>query len=320
MTALLALGEVLVEIMRSERDQPLDRGGSFVGPFPSGAPAIFACAAARLGADSRLVGRVGRDAFGELCRRRLEDDGVDTRYLTVSEERSTGIAFVAYRGDGSREFLFHLRHSASAEIGPESIDDRVFDGVSWIHLNGSTLSISPEVQAAGLALLAGARSRGITVSFDPNLRPELLASQRPEWLDALLSHSDVILPSGAESEALSGRPDPAAAARHLLERGASAVVHKLGERGSTLYTREGAQHLPGIGVDEIDPTGAGDAFAAAFATRRVEGADLLDSLAFANVVGALATTRFGPMEGLPSRAEAESRAAEAGAGLSGAGR
>jgi sugar/nucleoside kinase (ribokinase family) len=75
---LLVVGEALVEIMRPRPGIPLDAPGPFVGPFPSGAPAIAADAAARAGADVALIATVGNDLFGRLLVRRLSDDGVDT--------------------------------------------------------------------------------------------------------------------------------------------------------------------------------------------------------------------------------------------------
>src|SRR5437016_2679994 len=98
---VMTLGEPLVEVMRTELDRPLDRPGDLVGPFPSGAPAIFACAAARLGVTSGLIGLVGADAFGDCVLNRLRSDGVDTTLLRVVEGYPTGVAFVSYHSDGT---------------------------------------------------------------------------------------------------------------------------------------------------------------------------------------------------------------------------
>ena len=81
MVAILSIGEALVEVMRAERDVPLDRPGSLVGPYPSGAPAILASAAARLGASVGFCGTVGEDAFGHCVHRRLLADGIDCAAL-----------------------------------------------------------------------------------------------------------------------------------------------------------------------------------------------------------------------------------------------
>ena len=99
---VIALGELLVEVMRTGLDQPLSQPAEFVGPFPSGAPAIFVDAVARLGMQAGFIGVVGADAFGDCVLGRLRDDGVDTTHCRTAPGYTTGIAFVSYRSDGSR--------------------------------------------------------------------------------------------------------------------------------------------------------------------------------------------------------------------------
>ncbi len=126
MARIISIGEALVEIMRSQRDRPLERAAEFLGPFPSGAPAIFASAAARLGASVGFVGTVGDDPFGDCLIHRLLADGIDCSALRRVEELLTGIAFLAYKSDGSRSFVFHLPRSAAALVDPRS-----FPGATW---------------------------------------------------------------------------------------------------------------------------------------------------------------------------------------------
>src|SRR5512139_1492339 len=98
---IISIGEALVEIMRPMAGISLDQPGPFQGPFASGAPAIFAVAAARLGVRVGFIGRVGEDAFGRLLRRRLESEGINLEYLQASPEDATSAAFVAYSPDGN---------------------------------------------------------------------------------------------------------------------------------------------------------------------------------------------------------------------------
>src|SRR6185295_13597599 len=109
---LLTFGEALVEVMRTGIDQPLDRPDMFTGPYPSGAPFIFAVQAARLGANMGIIGAVGEDAFGKCIIDQLRADGVDLRGVHTLKDYSTGVAFVAYNAHGSRDFVFHARHAA----------------------------------------------------------------------------------------------------------------------------------------------------------------------------------------------------------------
>ena len=110
---ILTFGEALVEVMRTEVDQPLDQPALFTGPYPSGAPFIFAVQAARLGAKVGAVGAVGQDAFGKCLLDQLRVDGVDIRGVHILPDYTTGVAFVSYNADGSRDFVFHARHAAS---------------------------------------------------------------------------------------------------------------------------------------------------------------------------------------------------------------
>lgn len=304
MPTIVAIGEALVEIMRTERDRPLDRPAEFVGPFPSGAPAIFASAAARLGASVGFVGTLGEDAFGDCVARRLRADGIDCRALRRTPERLTGIAFVSYRSDGGRNFLFHLADSAAALVGWEQLPAGYLAEARWLHITGSALSFSEEMRRACYRAAEEVHARGGSVSLDPNLRPELIP---PEGIRAICEPvvrvCSVVLPSGDEATTLTGAPTPSAAAAALLARGVRLVALKRGAQGSTLYTPEGALDVPPFQVEEVDPTGAGDCFAAALLVALDEGQPLAMAGAFANAAGALATTRLGPMEGTFSRGE-----------------
>src|SRR5688500_10828176 len=107
---IVCIGEALVEMVRTELDLPHDQLGSYEGPFPSGAPAIFASSAARLGRAHGLtvgfMGAVGRDAFGDAFREKLRSDGLDAQWLLQQAGRTTGLAFVQLNSDGSRSFVF----------------------------------------------------------------------------------------------------------------------------------------------------------------------------------------------------------------------
>lgn len=313
MATILMIGEALVEMMRTRRDVPLGEPGEWAGPFPSGAPAIAASAAARLGASVAFVGTVGADAFGDGIVRRLTADGVDCRGLRRLQGYLTGIAFVAYRSDGSRQFLFHLPHSAAAYVEATQVPPAILEGARYVHIMGSSLSISEAMREACYWLARQVRSRGGTVSLDPNLRPELLSVERiREVCQPILEVASIVFPSGEELATLSGERDAEAGARALLERGVRLVALKKGEQGSTLFTREGAFDIPPYRVTEVDPTGAGDCYDAAFLVGLSEGWPLERAGRFANAVGALATTRLGPMEGTFRREEVLAFMAEQG--------
>jgi sugar/nucleoside kinase (ribokinase family) len=304
MPTIVAIGEALVEIMRPGRDQPLDQPGAFFGPYPSGAPAILASAAARLGASVGFVGTVGDDPFGRSVRARLLADGIDCAALRVTSERLTGIAFVAYRRDGSRSFVFHLAQSAAALVDTDQLPAGYLDETRFLHIMGSSLTLSEGMRRACYQAAATVHAHGGVVSLDPNLRPELmLAHQIRSICEPVLHVANLVFPSGPELTTLTGAGTAEEGARQLLDTGVGLVALKQGEQGSTLYTAQGAKRLEAYRVTEVDPTGAGDCYDAAFLVGLAEEWPTEVAGLFANAAGALATTRLGPMEGAFTRGE-----------------
>ncbi|MFQ3648359.1 MAG: sugar kinase [Anaerolineae bacterium] len=296
---IVTLGEALVEVMRPEVGQPLDQPGPFEGPFPSGAPFIFAVQAARLGAKVAAIGTVGDDAFGRCMQAQLAADGLDLRGLRVSSTHATGVAFIAYRHDGSRDFVFHARHAASSQIDPIQLEEGLFRGLKCLHLMGSTLSMSDDLLEVGRLALHLAQHHGAKVSFDPNLRPQLLPPERARLaFEPFIRAADVLMPTREELHLLTGETDDDRAVAALTRLNPQQiVVVTQGAQGAKAYHRGRWEHAPAFVVEEVDPTGAGDCFDAGFLVRWLAGDSLVDALRFANACGALAVTRRGPMSG-----------------------
>ncbi len=304
MAQIVFCGEALVEVMRTELDLPLDRPGPLVGPFPSGAPAISASAAARLGAGVAFIGCVGRDSFGDCIASRLQADAIDCRGLRRDPDALTGIAFVSYRSDGGRSFVFHLKDSAAGRVSPELVSDELLEGVRWAHIMGSSQSGGAALRDTCYSLAERVAARGGRVSLDPNLRPELLPlAEIRAVCEPVLALSSAVMPSGPELQALTGCDDAQEGVAELLERGVELVALKLGAQGSALCTTAGRLDIPAYRIDEVDPTGAGDCFDAALLVGLLRGWPLDKAGRYANAAGALATTRRGPMEGAATHAE-----------------
>ena len=304
MPTIVSIGEAIVEIMRTARDQPLDQVALFSGPYPSGAPAILASAAARLGANVGFIGAVGEDSFGDCVARRLQADGIDCRALRRTSERSTGVAFVAYRSDGSRTFLFHIAQSAAVLVEPSQMPADYMRDARYLHIMGSALASSDSMRQACYRAAEMVHAQGGTISLDPNLRPELMPLDSiRDVCEPILRRSRIVCPSGTELATLTGARTAAEGAAELLHRGVDLVALKQGDQGSTLFSQDGVIPIPPFAITEIDPTGAGDCYDAALLVGLSEGWSLAKAGLFANAVGALATTRLGPMEGTFTRQE-----------------
>lgn len=301
---VISIGNMLVEVMRVDLDEPLDQPGTFVGPFPSGDTPIYIDTVARLGGQAGFIGAVGNDGFGQCLLGRFARDGVDASCVQVLAEHTTGVAFVAYFTGGSRKFLYHWRHAAAGQLAPEHVKREYFRNARWLHLTGCNLAVNESSRQACYrameCLPAGAR-----LSFDPNIRPEVLSVEQIRALcRPVLERADVFLPSLGEAVMFTGAADDETGCRMLAEQG-KLVVLKQGARGCRIFSRDMELQVPGFTVEEIDPTGAGDSFCAGFTVALLEGMSLDRAGLFANAVGALAVTRKGPMEGAPTRAQVQ---------------
>lgn len=294
---LLTVGEALVEVMRTGINQPLNRPGPFIGPYPSGAPFIFAVQAARLGLNCAAIGSVGADAFGDCLLDQLAEDGVNHDGVQRVAGQTTGVAFVAYNADGSRNFVFSL--GAGAELSPQMLNPGQFEGLRCLHLMGSTLSISPQALATGRAALELAQQAGAKFSFDPNLRPELLSPEKARAAFApFIAAADLFMPTAQELLFLTDTASPEAAVATLQRQNPNRlIVVTQGAAGCTVYDRNGVQPVAGFSVEEIDPTGAGDCFDAAFLAGWLAEKSPAEAARLANACGALAVTQQGPMAG-----------------------
>lgn len=304
---VITLGELLVEFLRRGIDEPLDQVGNFVGPFPAGAPAIFADAVAKLGHSCGFVGVVGEDGFGELITKKLKDDGVDISRIRTTSEYTTGTSFVTYFKDGSRKFIFHLRHAAAGQLSPSDVDPTYVSEADFLHVMGSTLSISDSSREACYRSVESASKSGVKISFDPNLRTELMEPRTFEEIcRPILENCDLLLPNVEEVRLLTGDREPEESARRFLDMGIGIIAIKLGKGGSMLVTDEGRINISPFPVREVDPTGAGDSYDAGFICALLGGKSPEEAARFANAVGAISITEKGGMGGIPTKEEVES--------------
>jgi sugar/nucleoside kinase (ribokinase family) len=226
----------------------------------------------------------------------------------------TGSAFVRYRPDGQRDFVFNIKHAACGQITLDAAASALLDRAAHLHVMGSSLS-SPALVELNRAAIERVKARGGTVSFDPNCRKEIMGLPgMREALDDVLGRADLFLPSGPELLLFTKAQEERAAIRELLGRGIRGIVLKRGAAGASWHAADGDLSVAGHAVEEIDPTGAGDCFGATFVTAWLEGLGPERALRLANASGALAVRRKGPMEGASTRAELEALLAGAGAG------
>jgi fructokinase len=311
MAEIVTTGELLVDLIAEPAGLAVAEAERFV-PAAGGAPANVAVGAARLGGDVAFLGKVGDDPFGRKLAALLQSEGVDVDGLRFDAAARTGLAFVALREGGEREFSFYRNPSADMLYRPDEVDLDLVRSARILHF-GSISLIHEPARSATLLAVEEARSAGVMVSFDPNLRPAL-------WPDAGAARSGLLLgwelaqvikASEEELEFLAGNAGPDAA-RDLMHPGLELLTITRGSRGVDYLARDHEGDLPGFAVEARDTTGAGDAFVAALLESLARRADLSRrpdelraALRRANACAALTVTRHGAIPALPSRSELE---------------
>ena len=300
----VTIGEILVEIVATTVGVGFTQPQPLIGPYPSGAPAIFIDQCGRLGAGAALIGAVGADDFGRATLERLRRDGVDVGAVATVPDLPTGSAFVRYRPDGSRDFVYNIAASAAARLALTPEARALAARTGHLHVMGSALAIPaawPVIEHA----LDAVRRRGGTLSVDPNLRKELRQDAKTEArFAALVAAADLLLPSGDELGRAAGVADEAEAVARLLASGVGEVVLKRGADGATCFAADGSRtDVAAFEVVEVDPTGAGDCFGGAYVASRRLGLGVAAALDYAAAAGARNVTVRGPMEGAGTRAE-----------------
>jgi 2-dehydro-3-deoxygluconokinase len=297
--AILALGEAMVEFNQAEQGQ-----STYLQGF-GGDTSNFCIAAARQGASTGFVSAVGSDQFGRLLLDLWQREQVDTSFVRLDEQASTGVYFVSH-GPSGHQFDYLRAGSAASRYAPRDLPLDAIAAAKVIHLSGISLAISVSACDAALAAIAHARANGVLVSFDTNLRLKLwpLARARAVMLEAI-RQTDICLPSWDDVTELTGLTARDDIVDFLLAQGPRVVALKLGKEGSYIATPDERRVVPGHVVNAVDATGAGDCFGGAFIARIVAGDDPFQAARYANVAAALSTQGFGAVAPIPERATVE---------------
>lgn len=308
MKDITSVGEILIDLTQTGTT---GQGIPTFAANPGGAPANVAVAAARLGARTAFLGKVGRDSFGGYLRRVLEENGVDCSGLRTGSQPTT-LAVVSVDPRGERDFQF-IR-GADCTLSPEEVDEEALVRAKFLHFGSVSLTAGLERNATIFAARHAHRA-GVLVSYDPNYRAPLWNNpeEAAQWMAIPLPLVDVIKLSEEELPLLTGTGDLEEGSRLLEERGVSLILVTLGERGAFCRWRGEGFSVPGAPVRVADTNGAGDTFLGAVLARlcRREGGplagltaeELRDILTYANRAAAITCSRSGAIPAMPTAEE-----------------
>ncbi|QDP24813.1 ribokinase [Bradyrhizobium cosmicum] len=262
--------------------------------FPGGKGANQAVAASRLGAQTTLIGRLGKDSFGAELKAFLADQGIDLGYLQETAEAHTGTAIITVAASDNTIVVIPGSNALVAA-----------DDVRVVPLLKGDVAVSQfEIPLPTIAaFFQRAREAGATTVLNP--APAQTMSRE------LLALVDVLVLNETELGFLAGvelSEDDSAAriievARQLQARADQTICVTLGKRGVLALAASEGFAVPGRAVKAVDTTGAGDCFVGALAAQLADGVALRAALAFANAAASISVQRMGAGPSMPTAAE-----------------
>lgn len=302
---IILLGEAMGLFMAEEQG-PLSRVARFTASI-AGAEYNVAVGLARLGHEPVYCTRLGADPLGQRIRDGLRANGIDDSLALEDPQEITGFMMKSSTQEGDPDIAYYRKGSAASKITAHHIDQLDLFGCGRLHMTGIFPAVSDSALAAAKRLISRARALDLPISFDPNLRPQLWASEKQmvSTLNSLAEGAETVLPGIGEGKTLTGREDPAGIAEFYHRMGAKNVVVKLGAKGA-YFSQQGGECgvVDGFPVSRIvDTVGAGDGFAAGVVSALAEGLSLRDAAFRGNVIGAVQISHKSDNEGLPTKEE-----------------
>lgn len=272
------------------------------GKVIAGAESNTAIGLAKLGCSTGWFSKVGNDEFGEFVIREIRGEGVDTSRVIRDSEHPTGIMFKQFAENKESSVFYYRKDSAASTLSPADIDPVYIADTRILMISGITPALSESCQETIRFAIHLARENGVQVCFDPNIRRKLWNEvDAKKVLEPILSQSDIVCLGMNEASLLTGETTPENAARNLRDRGALWIGIKLGSEGAYVADQHRGIHIPAYPISVIDNIGAGDAFNAGFLFGILEKKNLEDCGRLGTIMGALAVSTYGDIEGLPNR-------------------
>jgi 5-dehydro-2-deoxygluconokinase len=303
---VITMGRVSVDLYPEQIGVALEDVRSFQKSL-GGSPTNVAVAAARLGARSAVITKVGDDPFGKYVRQALDGFGVDRRWVRTDPELRTPLAFCEIHPPDDFPLLFYREPKApDLNLDRDELDLDAIRAARLMWTTGTGLSQEPSRAATVLALEArqNADEGAITV-HDIDHRPMFWpdADEAGRWARAAIRLATVAVGNQSEVEVAVGTRDPHEAAAALLELGVELAIVKRGPDGVLARTQDRLIELEPVRLEVLNGLGAGDAFGGALAYALVNGWEPERALRLANAAGALVASRLACADDMPTLEE-----------------
>ena len=311
MADILAIGELLIDFTAITEKN----GDIYYTQTAGGAPANVVCMAAKLGASTGFIGKIGKDMFGNYLKGILEERKVDTRGLILDKDFSTTLAFVKNGSHGERDFVFYRRNSADLNMKFSEVNLKLIDECKIFHFGALSLTAEPS-KSATINAVEYAKAKGKIISYDPNWRPILWQSkeQAVQAMKNVLRYVDIIKVSEEELQIITDCGNLLPAIAKLLNMGIKIVCITQGAKGCIIATKSSVELYPAYKVDSVDTLGSGDSFLGGFLYKLLEKSkditeltsdELYEMSDFANACGAITSMEHGAIPAMPDLKEVE---------------
>lgn len=301
---IIAVGELLIDFTPIQSGQD-----TLFKKNPGGAPCNMLTMASHLGSRTAFIGKVGRDQFGIYLGQVLEAQNIDISGLVYSGEYNTTLAFVHLAENGDRSFSFYRKGCADVMLEKSEVDYSILDQTRAFHFGSLSFTDEPS-RSTVLDMVGYAKKKGRLITYDPNYRPALWASEAEAAaaMEKGLQYADVLKVSEEEALLLTGEKDFVRAAEKLYNAGIRLVCVTLGEKGSLYYHRNGHGIVNGYKCNAVDTTGAGDTFFGAVVHQLLQKDDineltvkeLEEIFAFANAAASICIEGYGGIPSIPA--------------------
>lgn len=287
----------------AQEEGPLEEVSYFKAAV-AGAELNVAIALGRLGHEISYLTKLGDDSLGQRIRRTMETNGIHTGLVTQSKELSTGFMMKGKNSHGDPAIQYFRKGSAASALSVEDVEKLDYSSYNILHMTGILPALSDSAKEAAFTMMEKAKSAGLTIFFDPNLRPQLWTDERAmiDTINKLALKADYVLPGYKEGGVLLGTTDAQKIARYYLSMGIKGVVVKTGAKGAYAATKEKEFLSPAFYAEKVvDTVGAGDGFAAGVLSAVAEGLSLEEAVRRGNAIGTMQIMSEGDNEGLPTR-------------------